>query len=77
MKQDSWTLAGMWAALRKLWLVVVIGTILGAAAGLSISLATTPLVARHSIATRLAAMTNCWPALSSDSVPCDLICARR
>ncbi len=43
MKQDSWTLAGMWAALRKLWLVVVIGTILGAAAGLSISLATTPL----------------------------------
>ncbi len=29
------------------------------------------------IAASLVAMMNCWPALGSDSVPCDLICARR
>ncbi|MFT4050784.1 MAG: polysaccharide biosynthesis tyrosine autokinase [Microbacterium sp.] len=43
MSVDSgWTLAAVWASIRKGWVFVVVGTLVGAAVGLGVSLATSP-----------------------------------
>ncbi len=42
MADSSWTLARIWAALKKMWLVIGLATVLGAGIAFGISLSTTP-----------------------------------
>ena len=42
MADSSWTLSRIWAALKKMWLVIGLTTVLGAGIAFGISLSTTP-----------------------------------